>query len=44
VRLDDEPQRLRCPIPARGAHTAEIFAALGYSETEIASLRSAGAI
>jgi crotonobetainyl-CoA:carnitine CoA-transferase CaiB-like acyl-CoA transferase len=37
------PQRAD-PVPALGEHSAEIASELGYSNEEIAGLRSAGAI
>ncbi len=43
LNLSEMPQRAD-PVPALGEHSAEIASELGYSNEEIASLRSAGAI
>ena len=44
IKLSDTPGSIRFPTPNPGAHTAEILSSLGYSDTEMASLRAAGAI
>jgi crotonobetainyl-CoA:carnitine CoA-transferase CaiB-like acyl-CoA transferase len=38
IKFRDEPGQLRFTIPAIGEHNGEVFAALGYSDAEIAAL------
>jgi CoA:oxalate CoA-transferase len=40
VKLSDSPARLRYPSPELGAHTDEVLAEAGLSETEITALRA----
>ncbi len=44
IKLSETPGALRTPPPAFGEHTAAVLASLGYSDAEIAQLRSAGVI
>ena len=44
VRLSGTPGGIRHRAPRLGEHTAEILAGLGYSEAEVASLRSDGVV
>ncbi|MDW8467633.1 MAG: CoA transferase [Burkholderiales bacterium] len=44
VRLSRTPARLATATPARGVHTDEVLAEIGYSAAEIAALRAEGAI
>lgn len=43
-KLSDSPGAVRLPPPRLGEHTDEILTELGYSNSEIASLRTSGAI
>jgi succinate--hydroxymethylglutarate CoA-transferase len=42
--MERTPAAVRMPPPALGAHTIEVFREFGFSDEEIASLRSSGAI
>jgi crotonobetainyl-CoA:carnitine CoA-transferase CaiB-like acyl-CoA transferase len=42
LKLSDTPGRVRQPAPTLGQHTAEVLAALGYSQQDIARLRQSG--
>jgi crotonobetainyl-CoA:carnitine CoA-transferase CaiB-like acyl-CoA transferase len=44
ICFDDEAPALRRQPPAAGEHTEEVLHALGYSEAQIAALRSGGAV
>jgi crotonobetainyl-CoA:carnitine CoA-transferase CaiB-like acyl-CoA transferase len=44
MQFDDEMVEIRRPAPAIGEHTEEVLGELGYSESELASLREVGAI
>jgi alpha-methylacyl-CoA racemase len=44
VKLSRTPGGVHAPGPALGEHTAEVLAALGYSEQEVAALEQAGAV
>jgi alpha-methylacyl-CoA racemase len=44
IKLSDTPGEIRFPTPVAGCHTEEVLTGLGYSESDIAALRSAGAI
>jgi CoA:oxalate CoA-transferase len=44
VKLSDTPARLRHPAPELGAHTEEVLAEAGFSQSEIAGLRAANSI
>ena len=44
ILMSRTPSRIAAPPPTSGQHTAEILAAIGYSEAEIAEMKAAGAI
>ncbi|MDH4147303.1 MAG: CoA transferase [Acidimicrobiia bacterium] len=44
IKLSDTPGAVRFPTPLSGAHTDEILDSLGYSTSDIISLRAAGAV
>jgi crotonobetainyl-CoA:carnitine CoA-transferase CaiB-like acyl-CoA transferase len=44
VKLSRTPARAPRPAPGLGEHTAEVLAALGYSEAQIAALEESGAV
>lgn len=44
IQFDGQPRRVRLPPPQLGQHTAEILAAHGFTEAEVAALRAAGAL
>lgn len=44
IKLSDTPGDVRFPTPTSGAHTDEILEGLGYSDSDVADLRAAGAV
>jgi crotonobetainyl-CoA:carnitine CoA-transferase CaiB-like acyl-CoA transferase len=44
VKLGRTPGAVRAPGPVLGEHTDEVLAAVGYTETEVAALKEAGAV
>lgn len=44
LRLSDSPTQALEPAPALGQHTGQVLAGLGYSEAQMAELRTAGVI
>jgi len=44
VKLSATPCRLRLPAPARGEHTAEVLASVGYDAEALAGLKARGTI
>jgi len=44
IKLSRTPGAVRAPGPGLGEHTAQVLAAAGYSEEEIAALEESGAV